>query len=295
MKSALFAVCLIVTSSVCLGAEPPTELTTSPIERQDANTVSDAVPVPQGVPATDGAAQLTLEGLQAARKKISESKELTDEVKTKVGEVYDKAIAQLTSATEFESKKQQYGQARTDVPNTLVKTKDLLAQQATVALPEAGPETTLAQAEQALAAARLALEEAKINVANWENEPKRRAERRTKIPEESSSAKQKLGEIDTQLGIAAPEGQAAELTQANRALLLAQQRALDSQIASNTEELLFYDAATDLLAARRDLAARQQATAEKVVEFWLQKVNDLRQKEAEAAKKEAIRAKEETT
>ncbi len=294
MKSSLFAVCLIVSSSICFGVEPPKESATSPVERQDANTASEVVPVPQGVPATNGAAQLTLEGLKATRKQISESKELSDDVKAKVGEVYDKAIAQLTSATEFESKKLQYTQARTDVPNTLVKTKDLLAQQATIALPEAGPQTTLAQAEQTLANARFALEEAKKNVANWENEPKRRAERRTKIPEESNSAKQKLGEIDTQLAAPAPEGQATELTQATRALLLAQRRALESQIAGNTEELLFYDAATDLLATRRDLAARQQAAAEKVVEFWQQKVNDLRQKEAEAAQKEAIRAKEET-
>ena len=190
------------------------------------------------------------------RKQIGESRELSDDVKAKVGEVYDKAITQLISAAEFESKKLQYTQTRMDVPNTLVKTKDVLAQQATIAPPEAGPQTTLAQAEQALATARLTLEEAKKNVANWENEPKRRAERRTKIPEESNSAIQKLSEIDAQLAAPAPEGQATELTQATRALLLAQRRALESQIAGNTEELLFYDAATELLAARRDLAAR---------------------------------------
>ncbi len=294
MKSSLFAVFLIVSSSICLCAEPAKESVTSPVERQDANTVGDIVPVPQGVPATNGAAQLTLEGLQAVKKKIGESTELSDDVKAKVGEVYDKAIVQLTSANDFESKKQQYSQTRADVPNTLVKTKDLLAQQATIAPPEAGPQITLAQAEQALAVARLALEEARKNVANWENEPKRRAERRTKIPEESNSAIQRLSEIDAQLAAPVPEGQAAELMQANRTLLLAQQRAIGSQIASNTEELLFYDAAVGLLATRRDLAARQQAAAEKVVEFWQHKVNDLRQKEAEAAKKEAIRAKEET-
>ncbi|MDH4238330.1 MAG: mechanosensitive ion channel, partial [Phycisphaerae bacterium] len=45
---------------------------------------------------------------------------------------------------------------------------------------------------------------------------------------------------------------------------------------------------------RRDLAARQLVMAEKTVEFWQQKVNDLRQKEAEAAKQEAIRARDET-
>ncbi len=299
MKSVIFAACLIITSSVCLGAEPPQGAATSPREGQDANAVSPVATVPQGAPVADAAAQLTDEGLKAAKKQIVESQQLSDEVKTKAGEVYDKAIAQLKSATEFDERKQQYSQARKDVPDTLAKTKELLAQlapegQAAIALPQAGPETTLTQAEQNLTAAKLALDEAKKNVANWENEPKRRAERRTKIPEESSTAKQKLDEAKAKLATPATEGQAAELTQANQTLLLAQQRALENQIAANTEELLFYDAAGDLLAARRDLAARQQAAAEKVVEFWQQKVNDLRQKEAEAAKKEAILAKEET-
>jgi len=294
MNSVIFAACLIITSSVCIGAEPSQGAATSPREGQDANAVSPAAPVPQGAPVADAAAQLTDEGLKAAKKTISESQQLSDEVKTKAGDAYDKAIAQLKSAAEFDAKKQQYSQARKDVPDTLAKTKELLTQQATVVPPQAGPETTLTQAEQNLTAAKLALDEAKKNVATWENEPKRRAERRTKIPDESNTTKQKLDEVKAKLATPAAEGQAAELTQANQTLLLAQQRALESQIAANTEELLFYDVAGDLLAARRDLAARQQAMAEKGVEFWQQKVNDLRQKEAEAAKKAAIRAQEQT-
>ncbi|MHC4438774.1 MAG: mechanosensitive ion channel domain-containing protein, partial [Planctomycetota bacterium] len=203
-------------------------------------------------------------------------------------------ITQLKSAADFEAREQKYSQARKDAPDTLAKTIEVLAGQAAVAPPEAPPETTLAQAEQALAAARLALEEAKKNVAAWENEPERRAERRTKIPEESNIAKQKLEEVKAKLAIPDAEGQRTELTQANRTLLINQQRTLENQIAANTEELLFYEAASDLLAARRDLAARQLTVAEKVVEFWQQKVSGLRQKEAEAARKEAIRAKEET-
>ncbi|MFC1635570.1 mechanosensitive ion channel domain-containing protein [Planctomycetota bacterium] len=294
MNSAIFAACLITSSSVCLGAEPLKDVATSPGGGQDANTVSQIVPISQGVPSANVSTQLTSKEIRAIRKQINESQELSEEVKAKIGDVYDKAIAQLTSAAEYEEKKQRYNQTRKEVPGTLAKTKELLAQQATIAPPEAGPQTTLIQAEQALTAARLALEEAKKNVENWENEPKRRAERRTRIPEESNNAKQKLDEISTQLAAPVTEGQAAELAQANRALLLAQQRALESQIASNTEELLFYDAAGDLLAARRDLAARQLTSAERVIEFWQQKVNDLRQKEAETAQKEAIRAKEKT-
>jgi potassium-dependent mechanosensitive channel len=294
MNSALLAVCLIITSSVCLGAEPSQEPATSAPKRQDANAAKAVAPVPQGAPATNAAAQLTVEKLEAQKKQITESQKLSDEIKTKAGEAYDKAIAQLKSAAEFEAKKQQYSQARKDAPANLAKMKELLAQEAPVAAPNAPANITLAQADQSLTTARLALDEAKQNVTTWENEPKKRAERRTRIPEESNAAKQKLDEVKAKLTVPAPEGQAAELAQANRTLLLAQQRVLENQIAANTEELLFYDAAGDLLAARRDLAARQQAAAEKVADFWQQKVNDLRQREAEAAKKAAMRAQEQT-
>ena len=294
VSAATFAVILILAESVCFCAQPPQTPATAAVQTQDANSVSAAAPVPQGAPITDTAAQLTHEGLQATKKQISESQELSDEVKAKIAEVYDKAIAQLKLAVDFEDRKQKYSQARKDAPETLAKTKELLAGQTAVAPPEAAPETTLAQAEQALTAARLALEEARKNVATWENEPKRRAERRTKIPEESNTATQKLEEVKTKLATPGAEGQRTELTQANRTLLLVQQRALESQIASNTEELLFYDAASDLLAARRDLAARQLAAAEKVVEFWQQKAGALRQKEAKDAQEEADLAKKDT-
>jgi potassium efflux system protein len=261
---------------------------------QDANSTALNSAVTQGAATTDATEQLTVEKLQARKKQITESQELSDDVKAKIVEVYDKAIAQLKSAAEFEAKKQQYSQARKDIPGNLAKFKELLAAQADAAAPETAPEITLTQAEQALVTARLNLEEAKKNVTNLENEPKRRAERKTKIPEETSTVKKALEDLKSKLETGAAEGQTIEMSQANRTLLLAQQRACESQIATNTEELLFYEAAGDLLTVRRDLAARQLATSEKTVEFWQQKVNDLRQKEAEAAKKEAIRAREET-
>jgi potassium efflux system protein len=261
---------------------------------QDANSAALSSAITQGAATTDAAEQLTVEKLQTRKKQITESQELSDEVKAKIGEVYDKAIAQLKSAAEFETKGQQYSQARKDIPGNLAKFKELLASQAGAAAPEAGPEATLTEAEQALVTARLNLEEVKKNVANLENEPKRRTERKTKIPEETSALQKMLDDIKSKLATGAAEGQAIEMTQANRALLLAQQRAFESQIATNTEELLFYEAAGDLLTVRRDVAARQLAISGKTVEFLQQRVNDLRQKEAKAAEQEAIRAREET-
>ena len=294
---ATFVFLLIFIESVCFCAQPQQTPTTPAGPTQDANSVAAAAPnVPEisTAPVTEAAAPITVEQLETKKKEISESKELSDEVKTKITDTYDKAISQLKSAADFEATKQKYSQARKDAPETLAKIKEQLSKQPAAAPPEAPADLTLSQAEQSLTAAKLALEDAKKNVTNWENEPKKRADRRTKIPEETNTAKQKLDEVKTKLAAPAPDGQAAQLTEANRALLLAQQRALESQIAANTEELLFYDAAGDLLAARRDLAARQLAAAEKVAAFWQQKVDDLQQKQAQAAKKEAIRAQEET-
>jgi potassium efflux system protein len=291
---AAVAVLLIFIESVCFCAQPQQNPATPAGPAQDANSAAATTPIPQTAPAAEAAAPITIEKLEAKEKEISESKELSDEVKTKITDTYDKAISQLKSAADFEARKQQYSQWRKDAPATLANIKEQLAQQAAAAAPEAAPDITLATAEQSLTTAKLSLDEAKKNVANWENEPKKRADRRTKIPEETNAAKQKLDEVKTKLAAPAPEGQAAQLTEANQALLRTQQRALENQIAANTEELLFYDAAGDLLAARRDLAARQLAAAGKVADFWQQKVDDLQQKQAQAAKKEAIRAQEET-
>jgi len=285
---------LIFINSICYCAQSQQNPSTDTGQVKDANSVNTAVPVSQEAPITDTATELNATQIQDKKKQITESQELSDEVKAKIVELYDKALAQFKSTTDFETKKQQYNKSRQDVPDTLTKIKESLSEQKDVVLPETTSNITLTKAEQALTAAKLTLDEAKKNVANWENEPKKRADRRTKIPDETNTAKQKLDEVKAKLAAPAPEGQAAQLTEANRTFLIAQQRALEAQIAANTEELLFYDAAGDLLASRRDLAARQLASADKVTAFWQQKVDDLRQKQAQAAKKEAIRAKEET-
>lgn len=292
--TAVFALLLLFLEPVCFCAQAQQNQATANSQTPDANSVSATDVVTQDVPITDTAAQIDVKQIEDKKKQISESQELSDEIKTKITDVYDKSLTQLKLEDEFETKIQQYSKLRKDVPATLTKIKEALAGQTDVTLPETAPDITLADAEQQLTAARLNLDQAKKNAATWESEPKRRAERRTKIPEETNAANQKLEEVKTKLATPEASDQKTEIAQANQTLLLVQKRALESQIAANTEELLFYDAAGELLAARRDLAARQTAAAEKTVEFWQQKVDDLRQKQAQAAKKEAIRAKEET-
>ena len=261
---------------------------------QDANLPEDQTSIISGAIEGEAAPAITLEQVQSQKKRISESPDLNAEVKTKIEDIYNQAITYLNQAKELEKNKQDYSQRRKNAPADLEAIKEQLAKQTTFTAPEVPSDITLAQAEQKLAEGTLALEQAKKESATLENEPKRRAERRMKIPEESNSARQKIDEIKSKLAAVSTEGQSAELIQANKTLLSAQQLALEAQIETNAEELLFYDARRDVLAANRDLAVRKLATAEKLVEFWQQKVNDLRQMQAQAAQEEAIRAKAET-
>ncbi|UCD48869.1 MAG: mechanosensitive ion channel [Phycisphaerales bacterium] len=256
-------------------------------EPNDPNAIKPTALVPAAN--AEAVAQLTVEQLQTRKKQATESPDLTDDVKAKLAEAYDRAIAQLKLAEELAARRKQYNQTAKTAPTALAETKDTLAQPAATALPEVPSDLTLAQAEQILAQATVALEDARKKATELENEPKRRADRRTKIPEESNAARRQLEEIQKKLDAAPAQEQASALTEINRIASLLQQRATEARLAANTEELLFYDATNDLLAGQRDMAARRVANQDKLVAFWQEKVSALRQQAAQAAKEEAAR------
>ena len=290
----IFVVLFYCSASVVKSAQPTQNNDISPAVVQDVNAPEAQISTTPGTIEGETTSAITLEQVQAQKKRISESPELNTEIKTKIDEIYNQAITYLNQAKELEKNKQDYSQRRKNAPADLETVRDQLAKQTTFTAPEVPADITLAQAEQKLAEGTLALEQAKKESATLENEPKRRADRRTKIPEESNLARQKIDEIKSKLATVSTEGQSTELIQANKILLSAQQLALEAQIETNAEELLFYDARRDVLAANRDLAVRKLASADKLVGFWQQQVNDLRQRQAQAAQEEAIRAKEET-
>lgn len=240
--------------------------------------------------ATDAIATLTLEELQARKKQAAESTELADEVKSKLAETYDKAIAQFKLAEELTAQRKQYNELAKTAPERMEEINKSRAQPAASASPNVPSDLTSAQAGQKLKQATLALEEAKKQAAALEEEPKRRAERSTAIPEKSREARQTIEETQKKLAALPEQGLSPALTEANRTLLQLQQRVAEARLAANTEELLFYDAAGDLLAAKRDLAARNVETLEKQETFWKEKVNALRDQAAQAAQQEAARA-----
>ncbi|MBN1359506.1 MAG: mechanosensitive ion channel [Sedimentisphaerales bacterium] len=277
------ALLVVAFSAWCaLGAGEQAEPTPSATQPAEPNQAVASAP-----------SAITVDTLQAQKKQIAESTNLADDVKTKLTEAYDKAIAQLKLAQELAERRQQYDQTVKGADAELARTKELLAQPP-APLPEAPPDLTLAQAEQALNEAKLALEEARKRSTTLENEPKQRADRRTKIPEEINAAKQRLEEISQRLATLSAQASPGDLDQANRTLLQLEQNVLQSRIEANTQELASYDATNELLAAQRDLAKRRLGTADKRVAFWQEKVDALRARAAEAAQNEALRAKQET-
>ncbi|MHC4745249.1 MAG: hypothetical protein ACYS8Z_25320, partial [Planctomycetota bacterium] len=203
----LFAAFLVCASPTILMGQSRPDAAPGTAQPQAAEAPGSGSTAGESQPDTDASKALTAEEIQRQKGKIAESQELSEDVKAKIVETYDKALAQLKSASELETRRQQYSQQRNSAPANLAKTKELLEAQEPAAKPEISAEITLTEAEQALATARLNLEEARKNVAKWELEPKTRADRRTKIPEESNSARQKLEEVAAELAAPAAEGQ----------------------------------------------------------------------------------------
>ncbi|MBN2589968.1 MAG: mechanosensitive ion channel [Sedimentisphaerales bacterium] len=260
---------------------------------KDANAAQKSVLITSEIEVTKSAST-TLEQIQSYKKTAAELPDLNAELKAKIDDIYNQALNNLNQTDTLTKAKQNYIDRRNNAAADLEKFKNQLAQLPTFAEPDISPDITLADAEKKLADITLTLEQSRKDATTLENEQKNRIERRTKIPEESTSAKQKIEEIQAALAATPAENQSPELTKANKILAEVQRRTLEATIDTNTEELLSYDARRDVLATKRDIAARQLAYNEKLRDFWQQKVNTLRQNQALATKAEALRAKEET-
>ncbi len=239
------------------------------------------------------AVEITTETLQTRKRQIAESQDLSDELKAKLADIYDKAIAQLTLAGELKAKRKQFSEAVKSAPDKLKSIRETLDQPAPDPTAQIPADLILSQAEQLLTQTTASLEEARRTAENLEAEPKRRADRRTKIPEEISAAKQRLDELKTQL-TQAGQTDASALSQGVQTLMELERMVLQARLDMDTDEILSYDATSDLLAAQRDMAARQLAAAEKRAELCRQKLSELRQRAAEEAKAKATEAAKQT-
>jgi potassium efflux system protein len=242
-------------------------------------------PLPTPAPAAEPPTAAELSARIAA---LDAAADLDEAARTTAKALYTDAIAELARAEEHAARAKAFAAAASEAPALLETIRAELAQPPPDAAPAAPEGATLAQLEQALAQASADLAAARQREQELAAEVDRAATRRSTLPDQIAAARQRLADLDARVAAdAAPA--AAEPDRARRALLLAQRHAAAREIEALGAELAREDAQRDLVPARRDIALRRSAQAEKTHGAWQVIVDRTRQAEAERAAREAER------
>ncbi|MCF7975301.1 MAG: mechanosensitive ion channel [Phycisphaerae bacterium] len=286
LKSTYLAVLCV---SLCLWGLFACSASAQSTPQAPANTPTTAPSVPQPLP--QGDTPLTLDAITGLKTQTASSDQIDEPTKAKLQELYDQILLHLKQLKENQDSRLSYDQYRTNAPADLEKIKAALAQPANPLSDLPGSEASLEQIQQALTEANLGLEKAKATADDREQEPKRRTERRTQIPERMTTHQKIIADMDEQLRT---QAKTTPLDQAKDLLAQAKKQASAARIDMITAEMLYFDATTDLLAAQRDQATRQLDTAKKRVAALQDRLNLQRKAEAEKIRQQAAQATKQT-
>lgn len=210
-----------------------------------------------------------------------------EELKKKVGDLYTQASAQLETAKTAGVTLADLKTRITNIPDTL-KTLQTQLQQTEVSLqPVIPPDATSVELEQGRLQAEMEAKAAREELLKWEQESKRRDERRIAIANDTQVAKDELTNIEKALAAPPPPGESVELTVANRTVAEARKLALEAQLAVLAQEIPTYDATAETLKQRLAVYAKRVMQADNLAKAWQQVVTVKRQQEAEQRAKEA--------
>ncbi len=229
--------------------------------------------------------------VQARLKRAEEATDLDPDTKAKLVDLFKQTLEQLRLGDDWTNKAAAWQQRRKTDPEDLARKKARLDQPPADPTPEQVEHPTLAQREQQLADAEAALKKAQRELTEAEAEPKRR---RAELPDLLKVAQQRLKDVDQEFaGLpVATEGQ--ELVEARRDYLLAQRRAVQAELAAYDNERVWYEASTELIAARQDVAALAVREAEAAAKRQRDLLNEERKqealKQAEEARRTAVAA-----
>ena len=171
MKTEFFLLVTIITlccAAVTFSAAQPAANNNNASEAiQDENSTSSIVSAVPETTRSTVTVNLTVTGLQDEKKRISESKELTDAEKTDINNIYDQAIAQLKQAQKYEADANNYSQQIKTAPADLQTTKEELSKLTSFTPPKVPVNITLTEAEQKLTSATLTLDQTRKNSEYW--------------------------------------------------------------------------------------------------------------------------------
>ncbi|MCG3125470.1 MAG: Mechanosensitive channel MscK [Phycisphaerae bacterium] len=289
-------------------ASQPADPQTAPAS-QPASTSAASEPAATPRRVEPSAAEISAERVREEMARIQADTTLSDTARAAALKLCEDAIAQLAAAEQNSAKAAGFAEMVAGTPDQLDQVNQELSRPLVSSLPagEVEPPSSqpavasiLSKLEAELAAQRDRLAAAQQALANWDIEISQRAERLIKIPEQRTRGQEQLAALTQQLtaqaGPAESESESAELASARRLLLLAQKRAIESRLETLRQEHTCLTAQGELLAKRRDLAARDVVVAQESLDIWQSFVDEQRaaaaaraQRDAELAREEALR------
>jgi potassium efflux system protein len=224
---------------------------------------------PEAVPAlASPAEEISRDTVLARLKRIEESDSLDAAAKARLQELYGQALRELDQASRRLAEAAGFEQMIKSEPQQLRQVKEELA-----SLPSAPTVTEpagadLNQLQQELKNAEDAVAKAKEALAGLEAEPKRRAARKREIPGLLSSMREQLAQTTQQILALKKQEDPSALASAERTLMVARRQRIQQELAALEQEAAAYDATTELLRLRRDVAAARRLLAEETEKQW---------------------------
>jgi len=249
-----------------------------------------AEPAPSAESPAPPSPELTPQVIQARIKQIENNTSLEEDEQKTLLQRYNEALAELKLVEGHTARAEQLAKEAQDAPDELQRIREELKTAPRAPTPDIPPDASAAELQQRLRELEDELAGLRERFEKLEADLKGRAERKAALPERITAARNRLAEVAKALDDLPEPGVESPAIKVQRALQEARRRALSAEIKALETELGAFDTLTRLLTARRDLAARNLAQAEKRIQPWREAVADRRAREAQQAAREAEEA-----
>jgi potassium efflux system protein len=228
--------------------------------------------------------------LEAKIKEVEANTTLEETAKSRLTELYRKALSYLEAARSNEAAAEAFNQARVDAPEEAKGIREWLdqaAQESPEVTLDVTEQTPLAEIEQRLLAEKANLTAVSTKLAGLDEQLLAQADRPGLVRQRLTEAKQRQEELADELKLPTPAGELPVLTEAKRWAAETQATALSAEIKMLDQELLSQPMRVELLRAQHDRTARTVERLTELVRRLEDLLNERRQNEAAQAQAKA--------
>jgi potassium efflux system protein len=233
------------------------------------------------------------------KEKISEIEGLGEQdetLKAKLLEFYNQALSRLQDARQYqaaaEAYKKQIATAPAKMEGMRKEVEALSAKTPSDVAVDLPPDASLKTLEPLLMKEQAALSDLKSRAAGLDSELKAQQNRPAALRRQLTEAEQRLAEIESEIQTPPPSSQNPRITKANEVAMEIRKRAREAEIAMLEQEQVSYGARLGLLELMVEKAALETAAADARVQQVQARINELRQAEADRARREAEQAEQ---